>query len=83
MAKVVINAHLEASNGARTMFKSWPGMGGNPDIPCFDITVANWPLAEFEDLVKYVRNHITEQAATGESKLSELAPEDLVPGGDK
>ena len=77
MAKVVIETHLEASNQARAEFID--GVGGK----CFTVTNMYWPLDEFEELVEFVRTHIEEQAATGESKLSELAPEDLVPGGDK
>ena len=77
MAKVVRTKELVASNGSTVCFLE------GTDGPCFTTEKMFWPLAEFEDLVKYVRNHITEQAATGESKLSELAPEDLVPGGDK
>ncbi len=69
MAKVIVETKLVASNGSKVVFPS------DTVMPCFTTEVMYWPLAEFEDLVKFVRNHIAEQAATGESKLSELNDE--------
>ena len=81
MAKIERTETFVASNGCRVVVDT----RGVAEISnhCCEFHKAYWPLDEFEDLVKYVRAHIEEQAATGESKLSELAPEDLVPGGDK
>lgn len=66
MAKVVRTEKLVASNKSEVVFLD--GSTG----PCFTTENMFWPLDEFEDLVKFVRAHIAEQAAKGESKLSEV-----------
>ncbi len=69
MAKVIVETRLQASNGSKLVFPTGTAQ------PCFSTEEKYWPLAEFEDLVKFVRGYIEEQSRIGEIKLSELDDE--------
>ena len=57
MAKIVKIERLVAKNGAYIRFQTWPGGPNKPEIPCFDIQHAHWPLDELDELVRFVNAH--------------------------